>query len=77
MDSLNLIDLNIDANGVLIGLNDYDITLQTDGLLIWHINDPFYEFNEMSDNPNGGDIPILRLEEADGGYDIGKKLWFT
>jgi hypothetical protein len=72
VDSLNLIDLNIDANGVLIGLNDYDITLQTDGLLIWHINDPFYEFNEMSDNPNGGDIPILRLEEADGGYDIGK-----
>jgi M6 family metalloprotease-like protein len=72
VDSLNSIDLNINANGVLIGLNDYDITLQTDGLLIWHINDPFYEFNEMSDNPNGGDIPMLRLEEADGGYDIGK-----
>jgi len=41
VDSLNSIDLNINANGVLIGLNDYDITLQTDGLLIWHINDPF------------------------------------
>lgn len=71
-DSLNLIDLDIAENGVLIGVNDYDITLQTDGLLIWHLNDPFYEFNEMSDNPNGGEIPMLRLEEADGGYDIGK-----
>lgn len=72
IDSANIVNVNFDENGILIGVDDYDLTLQTDGLLIWHLNDPFFQFNEISDNPNGGDIPMLRLEEADGGYDIGK-----
>ncbi|MEA1986232.1 MAG: T9SS type A sorting domain-containing protein [Candidatus Marinimicrobia bacterium] len=72
VDSANIVNVNIDENGVVIGVDDYDLTLQTDGLLIWHLNNPFYEFNETSDNPNGNEIPMLRLEEADGGHDIGK-----
>lgn len=81
LDALNVyaadsdFDIYIDeASGVVTGVSDYDITLPANGFLIWHINEPYWDYQaaELS-NPNGGPIPMLRLEEADGGYDIGKE----
>jgi hypothetical protein len=59
------------VSGVFIGVNNYDITIPASAFLIWHITDPFWEFQNV-DNPNGAWPPMLRLEEADGAYDIGK-----
>ncbi len=67
MDSMGVVNYTLE-NGVLTSLSNYDLSLPTSGLLIWHVVEPDV-FNE---NPNGGDIPILNLVEADGGDDIGK-----
>ncbi|HDR04380.1 MAG TPA: hypothetical protein ENN84_03950, partial [Candidatus Marinimicrobia bacterium] len=58
-------------SGVFIGVSDYDITIPASAFLIWHISDPFWEY-QQTENPNGAWPPMIRLEEADGAYDIGK-----
>lgn len=63
--------------GVLESVDNYDITLPGTGLLIWHVYDPEKTLFEFPENPNGQAIPLLRLEEADGGYDIGKNYGLT
>jgi len=60
------------STGVLEAVENYDITLPASGLLIWHVYDPHKTLFEYPENPNGQTIPMVRLEEADGGYDIGK-----
>jgi len=60
------------STGVLESVENYDITLPASGLLIWHVYDPDKALFEYPENPNGQAIPMVRLEEADGAYDIGK-----
>ncbi len=67
MDSMGVVNYTLE-NGVLTSLSNYNLSLPTSGLLIWHVVEP----DVFSENPNGGDIPILNLVEADGGDDIGK-----
>lgn len=68
-------DLNPET-GVLESVGNYNITLPAAGLLIWHVYDPDKSLFEYPENPNGQTIPMVRLEEADGGYDIGKNYGF-
>jgi hypothetical protein len=62
--------------GVLESVENYDVSLPGSGILIWHINNPDKALFEYPENPNGQAIPMVRLEEADGSYDIGKNYGF-
>lgn len=62
----------VDDNGVIVGIPDYDIGLPGSGLLIWHIDegiiDNNFNSNSINNNPNYKGID---LEEAGGPQDIG------
>jgi|GEM_PF-1179163 len=62
--------------GVLESVENYNVSLPASGLLIWHIHNPDKALYEYPENPNGQTIPMVRLEEADGSYDIGKNYGF-
>ena len=64
------------VTGVLEFVENYNVSLPGTGLLIWHINNPDKALYEYPENPNGQTVSMIRLEEADGSYDIGKNYGF-
>lgn len=69
MDSVNI---EIDSNGVITGIPNYDLGLPASGFLIWHIdeniiNPGLNDYSVNSDKTHRG----IDLEEADGAQDIG------
>ncbi len=67
LDSMGLVQYTR-TNGVVTGISNYDLSLPASGILIWRIVEP----DVMGGNPNGADVPMVNLVEADGGDDIGK-----
>jgi len=68
-DSLNA---EIDENGVIVNIPDYDIGLPGSGLLIWHIDERIINSN-LNNNSINNDPKYkgIDLEEAGGPQDIG------
>jgi len=68
-DSVNI---EMDTNGVVISIPDYDLGFSASGLLIWHIDEDRIELGLNTYSINGDrESRGIDLEEADGAQDIG------
>jgi len=66
------VDVEIDENGVVISIPDYDIGLPGSGLLIWHIDESIISDNiQLNSVNNDPKYKGIDLEEAGGPQDIG------
>ncbi len=66
------VGVEIDKNGVIVSVPDYDIGLPGSGLLIWHIDESIISNNiQFSSINNDPKYKGIDLEEAGGAQDIG------
>ncbi|MCH7763376.1 MAG: hypothetical protein IIB95_06490, partial [Candidatus Marinimicrobia bacterium] len=69
---IDSVKLQIDENGVIISISDYDLGLPASGLLIWHIDENRIKSGLSTYSVNGNrENRGIDLEEADGAQDIG------
>jgi hypothetical protein len=71
------VSIDIDANGVITNISNYDIGLPGSGLLIWHIDENYIQsgMGDYSINKNIG-LQGIDIEESDGAQDIGYQSFF-
>lgn len=70
VDSLgaDTVSVLLGTSGVVIEVDELDAGIPGNGLLIWHIDE---SAEHTAENPNGGALQLVDLEEADGAQDMG------